>query len=85
MDTRLPSIITNKDPGQVKGHEIKRDEKYYINHPSVTHSSEELAAVHRAVRFTQTFLQDESNKRYLEEEFIERPLPSTMGKILKRL
>jgi hypothetical protein len=83
MDTRTNGIITNKQLGQIKGHEIKQDETYYVKHPCETHTPDELAALHRAIRYTKTFLQDEANARALEEEVILRPLPSTMERVLK--
>lgn len=85
MDTRPTGIITNKELGQIKGDEVKRNEVFYVTHPSQTHTPDELAALHRAIRYTKTFMQDEANARALEEEVLYRPLPGTIQKVLKGL
>jgi hypothetical protein len=48
----------------------------YLSRPvEETHTKEELEALHRAIKFTKTYLQKESFSRFNEEELIIRPLP----------
>ena len=49
---------------------------YLSREPEDTHSKEELEAVHRAIRFTQMFKQEEARAKMDEEESIERPIPN---------
>ena len=55
---------------------------YLANPPEETHTKEELAAVHRAIRFTQLFKQEESYNKMDEEEAIERSLPQLPTKLI---
>lgn len=47
--------------------------------PEQTHTKEELESLHRAIRFTQMFKQEESSAKMNEEELIRRPLPRFGG------
>ena len=68
-------IISGNDPGKIKTID-KQDEHYYQLPVEKTHSPDELAALHRAIRYTQLFKQDEAEVRHSEVELIERVLPS---------
>jgi len=51
--------------------------KEYLTRPvEQTHTKEELEAVHRAIRFTKMFKQEESLSKMDEEEAIARPVPT---------
>lgn len=49
--------------------------EYLSNSPEKTHTKEELEAIHRAVRFTQLYKQEESLEKMNTEEVVERAMP----------
>ena len=67
-------IILNNDPGAVKVID-KQDEHYYQLHPSKTHTPDELAALHRAIRYTQKVYPSNAEDRAEEVSDIVKVLP----------
>ena len=54
----------------------KSSAKAYLSRPPKdTHSVSELESVHRAIRYTKMFKQEESLAKMEETESIERPIP----------
>ena len=53
---------------------------YLGNMPEKTHTKEELESVHRAIRFTQQFKQEEARLKMEQEELLNRPLPAFGGR-----
>lgn len=58
--------VTNKT--QLKNH--------LENDPKKLYKGAELDAIHRAIRYTQLFKQEESLEKMNEEELMQRPLPA---------
>lgn len=57
--------------------------KAYLTRPvEDTHTKEELEAVHRAVRFTQMFKQEESLDKMNEEEVLQHSVPPIDRRLL---
>lgn len=49
------------------------------------YTKEEMEAIHRAIRYTQMYKQDEARERMDTEELLTRPMPKLTKKQLKEL
>ena len=54
---------------------------YLVNEPSKTHTPAEMDAVHRAIRYTKLFKQEESLDKMNEESPLHMPMDSLLRKL----
>jgi hypothetical protein len=76
MSNKSSELLKGLAPMKVIDMSKQSSAKAYLSRPPEdTHSAVELEAVHRAIRFTQMFKQEESLAKMDEEELVQRPVP----------